>query len=228
VSWLVKGKVHLAKYETLIFILEGSLLNEKVAEQNALRQTLKSTGREYGPAERIQYNSLQEKTKLLGFDACIKLTLQEFFKNDWNSAKPAFDNQLQKQNQLNKDVLSFLDEVKNKVNLILLAKESKELALARMQETELINYFSAVYFKDDFASKLPNKKVLTTILQQQNLTPATCLVIGTNLADEIQGAENANLDSLWLAPKKVKMPISPHPTLHLNKLSDLLFYLELS
>lgn len=224
----MKGKVHLAKYETLIFILEGSLLNEKVAEQNALRQTLKSTGREYGPAERIQYNSLQEKTKLLGFDACIKLTLQEFFKNDWNSAKPAFDNQLQKQNQLNKDVLAFLDEVKNKVNLILLVKESKELALARMQEIELINYFSAVYFKDDFASKLPNKKVLTTILQQQNLTPATCLVIGTNLADEIQGAENANLDSLWLAPKKVKMPISPHPTLHLNKLSDLLFYLELS
>ena len=224
----MKGKVHLAKYETLIFILEGSLLNEKVAEQNALRQTLKLTGREYGPAERIQYNSLQEKIKLLGFDERIKLTLQEFFKNDWISAKGAFYNQLQKQDQLNKDVLPFLDEVKNKVNLILLTKEKKDVASSRMQSTELINYFSAVYFKDDFACMFPDKKVLTTILQQQNLTPATCLVIGTNLVDEIQGAENANLDSLWLAPKKVKMPISPHPTLHLTKLSDLLFYLELS
>ena len=224
----MKGKVHLAKYETLIFILEGSLLNEKVAEQNALRQTLKLTGREYGPAERIQYNSLQEKIKLLGFDERIKLTLQEFFKNDWIFAKQAFDNQLQKQDQLNKDVLPFLDEVQNKVNLILLTKEKKDVASSRMQSTELLNYFSAVYFKDDLTSKLPDKKVLTTILQQQNLSPATCLVIGTNLVDEIQGAENANLDSLWLAPKKVKMPISPHPTLHLNKLSDLLFYLELS
>ena len=224
----MKGKVHLAKYKTLIFILEGSLLNEKVAEQNALKQTLKSTGREYGPAERIRYNSLHEKIKLLGFDERIKLTLQEFFKNDWISAKGAFYNQLQKQDQLNKDVVPFLDEVKNKVNLVLLTKEKKDLASYRMQNTELINYFSAVYFKDDFACKFPNKKVLTTILQQQNLTPATCLVIGTNLVDEIQGAENANLDSLWLAPKKVKMPISPRPTLHLNKLSDLLFYLELS
>ena len=224
----MKGKVHLAKYETLIFILEGSLLNEKVAELNALRQTLKLAGREFGPTERIQYNSVQEKIKLLGFDERIKLTLQEFFKNDWISAKGAFDNQLQKQDQLNKDVLPFLDEVKNKVNLILLTKEKKDVASSRMQNTELINYFSAVYFKDDFACKFPDKKVLTTILQQQNLTPATCLVIGTNLVDEIQGAENANLDSLWLAPKKVKMPISPHPTLHLNKLSDLLFYLELS
>ena len=224
----MKGKVHLAKYETLIFILEGSLLNEKVAELNALSQTLKLAGREYGPAERIRYNSLHEKIKLLGFDERIKLTLQEFFKNDWISAKGTFDNQLQKQDQLNKDVLPFLDEVKNKVNLILLTKEKKDVASSRMQSTELLNYFSAVYFKDDFACKFPDKKVLTTILQQQNLSPATCLVIGTNLVDEIQGAENANLDSLWLAPKKVKMPISPHPTLHLNKLSDLLFYLELS
>ena len=224
----MKGKVHLAKYETLIFILEGSLLNEKVAEQNALRQTLKLTGREYGPAERIQYNSLQEKTKLLGFDERIKLTLQEFFKNDWISAKQAFDNQLQKQDQLNKDVLPVLDEVKNKVKLILLTKEKKDVALSRMQDTELINYFSAVYFSDDFDTKLPNKKILLSIIHEQKLTPATSLVIGTDLADEIQGAENANLDSLWLASKKVKMPISPHPTLHLNKLSDLLFYLELS
>ena len=218
----------MAKYETLIFILEGSLLNEKVAELNALSQTLKLAGREFGPAQRIQYNSLQEKTKLLGFDERIKLTLQEFFKNDWISAKGTFDNQLQKQDQLNKDVLPFLDEVQNKVNLILLTKEKKDVASSRMQSTELLNYFSAVYFKDDLTSKLPDKKVLTTILHQQNLSPATCLVIGTNLVDEIQGAENANLDSLWLSPKKVKMPISPHPTLHLNKLSDLLFYLELS
>ncbi|WP_294920438.1 HAD family hydrolase [uncultured Lactobacillus sp.] len=218
----------MAKYETLIFILEGSLLNEKVAELNALSQTLKLAGREFGPAQRIKYNSLQEKTKLLGFDERIKLTLQEFFKNDWISARQAFDNQLQKQDKLNKDVLPFLDEVQNKVNLILLTKEKKDVASSRMQSTELLNYFSAVYFKDDLTSKLPDKKVLTTILQQQNLSPATCLVIGTNLVDEIQGAENANLDSLWLAPKKVKMPISPHPTLHLNKLSDLLFYLELS
>ena len=105
----MKGKVHLAKYETLIFILEGSLLNEKVAELNALSQTLKLAGREFGPAQRIQYNSLQEKIKLLGFDERIKLTLQEFFKNDWISAKQAFDNHLQKQDQLNKDVLPFLD-----------------------------------------------------------------------------------------------------------------------
>lgn len=33
----------MTKYQTLIFVPEGSLLNEKTAEQVALRQTLKSS-----------------------------------------------------------------------------------------------------------------------------------------------------------------------------------------
>ena len=37
-----------------------------------------------------------------------------------------------------------------------------------------------------------------------------------------------NLKSLWLAPKKDKIPISPRPTLHLSKLSDLSFYLDVN
>lgn len=221
-------KLKLAKFQTLIFILEGSLLDEKIAEQNALKQTLKSTGRDFSPSKRLKYNSVRENNKLLGFEDRIQLILQIFFHENWQDAGQIFIKELQKQNRLNKEVLPFLDKVNGKVKLILLAKENKKVALQRMKNTELVNYFPFAYFKDDFTEKLPHKKVLATILQKQNLAFATSLVIGTDLADEIQAAENANIPSLWLAPKKVKMPISPHPTLHLNKLSDLLFYLELS
>lgn len=221
-------KLKLAKFQTLIFILEGSLLNEKIAEQSALKQTLKSTGRDFGPSERLKYNSVRENNKLLGFEDRIQLILQTFFHENWQDAGQIFIKELQKQNRLNKEVLPFLDKVNGKVKLILLAKENKKVALQRMKNTELVDYFPLAYFKDDFTEKLPHKKVLTSILQKQNLAFATSLVIGTDLADEIQAAENAKIQSLWLAPKKVKMPISPHPTLHLNKLSDLLFYLELS
>ena len=60
------------------------------------------------------------------------------------------------------------------------------------------------------------------------IDPDNILVIGPNLDEENQGAENANLKSLWLAPKKDKIPISPRPTLHLSKLSDLSFYLDVN
>jgi len=216
-------------YETLIFIPEGSLLNEKVAERNALRQTLKHFQHEFGPAERLKYTSLQKQVKLLPQNKRIDLLLQTFLKQDLSETKAVFEHKMRGQDQLIKGSPEFLDQVKGKLNLILLAKESKEQILPRLAKSELINYFSVQYFKGDFSKPLPNKDIFFKILDDNpTIDPDTTLVIGTNLDEEIQGAENANLDSLWLAPKKEKLPINPHPTLHLSKLSDLLFYLNLN
>lgn len=212
----------MTKFETLIFIPEGSLLNEKVAERNALSQTLKSM-QQFGPSERLKYTKLQEKTKLLGLNKRISLIL-----NTFNLQPEIFSINLQKQHQLVKGTISFLDAVVDQINLIMLAKESKQIIIPRLEQSALLTYFSATYFADDFTQELPAKSVLAQVVRQEQLDPDTCLVIGTDLADEIQGAVNTNLQSLWLAPKKSKLPISPHPTLHLNKLSDLLFYLNLS
>ncbi|RMC45255.1 HAD hydrolase-like protein [Lactobacillus sp. ESL0230] len=212
----------MTKFETLIFIPEGSLLNEQVAEKNALSQTLKSK-QPFGPSERLKYTKLQEKTKLLGLNKRISLILNAF-----NLQPEIFTINLQKQHQLVKGTISFLDAVVDQVNLIMLAKESKQIITPRLEQSALLTYFAATYFADDFTQELPAKSVLAQVVRQEQLDPDTCLVIGTDLADEIQGAVNTNLQSLWLAPKKSKLPISPRPTLHLNKLSDLLFYLDLS
>ncbi|KJY60886.1 HAD family hydrolase [Lactobacillus apis] len=218
----------MTKYQTLIFVPEGSLLNEKTAEQVALRQTLKELGHDFGPAERLKYSSLQGQVKMMGFSERIALTLQNFCADDLAEAEKIFKTKLGSQRQLVKDAIPFLDQVTSQVKLILLAKEERELISARLSDSELLNYFSASYFKEDFTNPLPNKNVLFQIIKEQELDPDNCLVIGTDLVEEIQGAENAGLQSLWIAPKKVKMPISPRPTLHLTKLSDLLFYLELN
>ena len=55
----------MSTFETLIFIPEGSLLNQKLAEKTALRQALKHFGLDWGPAERLRYTSLQKQFKTL-------------------------------------------------------------------------------------------------------------------------------------------------------------------
>lgn len=218
----------MTKFETLIFIPEGTILNEKMAERNALRQTLDEVGDGFGPAERIKYTNLQTQIGFLGFSERIELLLQSFCDQQLFSARKIFYKKMQKQKQLVKDAVSFLNEMENTLNMILLAKEDQKTTTSRLEESEVLNYFSAAYFQDDFEQKLPNKNILTKIIQDQHVDPDTCLVIGTDLADEIQGAENAGLSSLLIAPRTVKMPIHPRPTIHLTKLNDLLFYLELS
>lgn len=215
-------------FETLIFIPEGSLLNEKLAEKTALRQTLKHYGLDWGPAERLRYTSLEKEFKNLSSDDQIDLALSTFLKEDLSKTRTVFDDAMKDQTRLVKGAIDFIDEVSGKLHLILLAKEKRTQIEPRLAPTELLSSFDNAYFADDFTDKLPSKNIFFKILKDNlDIDPDTVLVIGTNLDEEIQGAENANLKSLWLAPKKDKIPISPHPTLHLSKLADLSFYLDL-
>ncbi|MCT7889810.1 MAG: HAD hydrolase-like protein, partial [Lactobacillus crispatus] len=207
---------------------EGSLLNEKLAEKTALRQTLKHYGLDWGPAERLRYTSLEKEFKNLSSDDQIDLALSTFLKEDLSKTRTVFDDAMKDQTRLVKGAIDFIDEVSGKLHLILLAKEKRTQIEPRLAPTELLSSFDNAYFADDFTDKLPSKNIFFKILKDNpDIDPDTVLVIGTNLDEEIQGAENANLKSLWLAPKKDKIPISPHPTLHLSKLADLSFYLDL-
>ena len=218
----------MATFETLIFIPEGSLLNEKLAEKTALRQTLKHYGVDWGPAERLRYTSLEKEFKNLSSDDQIDLALSTFLKEDLSKTRTVFDDAMKDQTRLVKGAIDFIDEVSGKLHLILLAKEKRTQIEPRLAPTELLSSFDNAYFADDFTDKLPSKNIFFKILKDNpDIDPDTVLVIGTNVDEEIQGAENANLKSLWLAPKKDKIPISPHPTLHLSKLADLSFYLDL-
>ncbi|MDM8289744.1 HAD hydrolase-like protein [Lactobacillus crispatus] len=218
----------MATFETLIFIPEGSLLNEKLAEKTALRQTLKHYGLDWGPAERLRYTSLEKEFKNLSSDDQIDLALSTFLKEDLSKTRTVFDDAMKDQTRLVKGAIDFIDEVSGKLHLILLAKEKRTQIEPRLAPTELLSSFDNAYFADDFTDKLPSKNIFFKILKDNpDIDPNTVLIIGTNLDEEIQGAENANLKSLWLAPKKDKIPISPHPTLHLSKLADLSFYLDL-
>lgn len=218
----------MATFETLIFIPEGSLLNEKLAEKTALRQTLKHYGLDWGPAERLRYTSLEKEFKNLSSDDQIDLALSTFLKEDLSKTRTVFDDAMKDQTRLVKGAIDFIDEVSSKLHLILLAKEKRTQIEPRLAPTELLSSFDNAYFADDFTDKLPSKNIFFKILKDNpDIDPDTVLIIGTNLDEEIQGAENANLKSLWLAPKKDKIPISPHPTLHLSKLADLSFYLDL-
>ncbi len=198
----------MATFETLIFIPEGSLLNEKLAEKTALRQTLKHYGVDWGPAERLRYTSLEKEFKNLSSNDQIDLALSTFLKEDLSKTRTVFDDAMKDQTRLVKGAIDFIDEVSGKLHLILLAKEKRTQIEPRLAPTELLSSFDNAYFADDFTDKLPSKNIFFKILKDNpDIDPDTVLVIGTNLDEEIQGAENANLKSLWLAPKKDKIPI---------------------
>lgn len=221
----MNGGINVNTFETLIFIPEGSLLNEKLALKASLRATVKHFKGNFGPAENLKYSSLSKQFKMLSEKEQIALLLQNFLPGV--DALPYFESCLKKQARLTKGSLDFLKQVKGKTKLLLYSKEKQNMIVPRLKKAGIIDLFEGLYFADAFDTQLPDKKVFLDIINHSNIDPDTALVIGTNLAEDIQGAENANLKSLWISPKREKIPITPHPTLHLSSLSDLLFYLNI-
>lgn len=213
-------------FETLIIIPEGSLLNEKLALKSALRQTMKHFGQEFGPAQQLQYTQTTRDFKFKSERDQIGSLLKTFLETE-ASAKSYFLQKLSDQGRLSKNSASFWNEAKGKIKLIALCREERVYALPRLKKAQIVDDFNALFFADDFKTDLADKNTLLTVIKKTHTDPDSALVIGSNLVEEIQGAENARLKSCWLAPKKEKIPITPHPTLHLSRLTDLLFYLNI-
>ena len=150
----------MSTFETLIFVPEGSLLNQKLAEKTALRQTLKHFGLDWGPAERLRYTSLQKQFKTLSDDEQINLSLTMFLDKDIKETRSVFDDLMKEQTRLVKGAPDFLDQI-NSLRLILLAKETKAQIEPRLTPSELLSSFDYTYFADDFKDKLPSKNIFS-------------------------------------------------------------------
>lgn len=148
---------------------------------------------------------LQKQFKLLSTDEQIDLALSTYLKEDLAATRTIFAQKMQEQTRLVKDATDFLDEVSGSLHMILLAKETRTQIEPRLAPTELLSSFDFAYFADDFKVKLPSKNIFFKILKDHpEIDPDNTLVIGTNLDEEIQGAENANLKSLCSHQKRTR------------------------
>ena len=68
-----------------------------------------------------------------------------------------------------------------------------ELRLLGLEDT-----FDGVYISSDFGCRKPDQRFFRALLEEQNLDPAKCLMIGNDRTTDIAGAQQAGLATLYL------------------------------
>ncbi|GBG04240.1 hypothetical protein NR996_00515 [Lactobacillus rodentium] len=205
-------------YKNIILIPEGTIFNEKITERAAIKNTLKKFGVNNFNDKKELFNQLfdryinEKRTKR--YELLLTALLPEV---DLNESKSLFYQQLIHQTRLTKNIQTDLTNLSSVTKIIIYSFLPKEVISARLENTNLIldlPIFSAVSL-DKF----------TDIIKQKQWDADETLVIGTNLSDEIQEANDENVDSMWISTGR-KVPITPHPTLHMKKFADCLFYVN--
>lgn len=205
-------------YKNIILIPEGTIFNEKITERAAIKNTLKKFGVNNFNDKKELFNQLfdryinEKRTKR--YELLLTALLPEV---DLNESKSPFYQQLIHQTRLTKNIQTDLTNLSSVTKIIIYSFLPKEVISAMLENTNLIldlPIFSAVSL-DKF----------TDIIKQKQWDADETLVIGTNLSDEIQEANDENVDSMWISTGR-KVPITPHPTLHMKKFADSLFYVN--
>ena len=82
--------------------------------------------------------------------------------------------------------------------LWLLSNAQRVFTEYEMRHLQMEDLFDGVYISSDYGCRKPDARFLGALLREQNLDPATCLMIGNDRSTDIAGAQNLGLATLYL------------------------------
>ncbi len=82
--------------------------------------------------------------------------------------------------------------------LWLLSNAQRAFTAYELRALGLDSAFDGIYLSSDFGCRKPDGRFFRALLQEQNLDPARCLMIGNDRETDILGAKNAGVDSIYM------------------------------
>ena len=82
--------------------------------------------------------------------------------------------------------------------LWLLSNAQRAFTAYEIRHLGLEDSFDKIYISSDFQCRKPDIRFFQALLEEQQLDPSHCLMIGNDLHTDIGGAKNAGLDTLYM------------------------------
>ena len=82
--------------------------------------------------------------------------------------------------------------------LWLLSNAQRVFTAFELNHLGLEPYFDGIRLSSDYGCRKPDIRFFSALLDEENLNPKTCLMIGNDLDTDIAGAKNAGLDTLYM------------------------------
>jgi YjjG family noncanonical pyrimidine nucleotidase len=108
-----------------------------------------------------------------------------------------------KKKNLIANALTTLDYLHAKYPLFIITNGFDEIQGTKISSSGMSHYFKSVITSERAASKKPERKIFDYVLTKYGFRSSEAIMIGDNLATDIKGAHNANIDSVFFNPFQV-------------------------
>ena len=227
------------KYKYLLFDLDHTLLDFDAAEDIALTQLLEEEGVEdiqnykdyYVPMNKALWKDLEQKK--ITKDALINTRFEKLFahfgiEKDGSYLAERYQFFLSKQGQTYLGVEDLLKNlIKQDYELYAATNGITGIQTGRLAQSGLAPYFNQVFISEQLQTQKPDALFYEKIGQQiEGFSKEKTLMIGDSLTADIQGGNNAGIDTIWYNPHHLENYTQAQPTYEIHSYQDLLDCLD--
>ena len=223
------------KYKFLFFDLDHTLLDFDVAEDIALSQLLKEEGVEdiqaykdyYVPMNKALWKDLEQKkitkSELIN-TRFAKLFAHFGIEKDGSYLAERYQFFLSKQGQTFPGVEDLLRKlISQGYELYAATNGITYIQTGRLEQSGIAPFFKEIFISEQLHTQKPDAEFYEKIgAQIPNFDKNQTLMIGDSLSADIQGGQNAGIDTVWYNPQHLENTTQLHPTHEVHSYKDLL------
>ena len=226
-------------YKFLLFDLDHTLLDFDTAEDIALTQLLKEEGVEdiraykdyYVPMNKALWKDLEEKkiTKQELVNTRFSKLFSHFgIEKDGVYLAERYQFYLAQQGQVFSGAMELLDSLIDRgYELYAATNGITAIQTGRMAQSGLAPYFNQVFISEQLQTQKPDALFYEKIGQQiAGFDKEKTLMIGDSLTADIQGGNNAGIDTIWYNPHHLENHTQAQPTYEVDSYQALLEFLD--
>ena len=226
------------KYKYLLFDLDHTLLDFDAAEDIALSQLLKEEGVEdiqtykdyYVPMNKALWKDLEQKkitkSELIN-TRFTKLFAHFGVEKDGAYLAERYQFFLSKQGQTFPGVEDLLKKLISKGYKLYAATNGiTYIQTGRLEQSGIAPFFKEIFISEQLHTQKPDAEFYEKIgARIPNFDKNQTLMIGDSLSADIQGGNNAGIDTIWYNPHNLENKSLAHPTYEVHSYKDLVNYL---
>ena len=226
-------------YNFLLFDLDHTLLDFDAAEDVALTQLLKEEGVAdiqaykdyYVPMNKSLWKDLEEKkiTKQELVNTRFSKMFSHFgIEKDGVYLAERYQFYLAQQGQVFSGAMELLDSLIDRgYELYAATNGITTIQTGRMAQSGLAPYFNQVFISEQLQTQKPDALFYEKIGQQiAGFSKEKTLMIGDSLTADIQGGNNAGIDTIWYNPHHLENHTQAQPTYEVDSYQALLELLD--
>ena len=226
------------KYKFLFFDLDHTLLDFDAAEDIALTQLLEEEGVEdiqaykdyYVPMNKLLWKDLEQKK--ITKSELINTRFSKFFahfgiEKDGSYLAERYQFFLSKQGQTFPGVEDLLRKlISQGYELYAATNGITYIQTGRLKQSGISPFFKEIFISEQLHTQKPDAEFYEKIgARIPNFNKNHALMIGDSLSADIQGGNNAGIDTVWYNPQHLENTTQLHPTYEVHSYKDLVNYL---